>query len=487
MRSQSVRSSALRLDRVQARLASVFFSAAITLTDLLPPGVRYGYVHRFTRLLFRSRWPRLDATGTPASPPKGRASSVAEGASDAAEDVVCALVVGALDIGGIGSVIEVLTQGLPTVGIRPVVVCLGDGARAARIRDRGVEVVAVRSEVDAVRAIDSLTPDVIQLHAAPEPLENAAIASGVPLVPVLHNTEIHFSDARWQRFTALLARSAAAIAVSELVRAFHADHVPSALRHRITVVPNAVPTNGVPTAAQRQAARMAVERVIGAPLADAVVFVSLARYDAQKNIAGLVASFLTSVRDPRARLIVAGEPSDWAELRLADAIRRCNSRADRVHLLAESDARTLLAASDGFILNSFFEGWPVAATEAEAMGLPLILSDVGGARELVARDPDRSMVVPNPCGRADGVSDVIVARARRRFRHQSNAVALGAAVDAVAGRAAAGASPVPAPATGLMRDMMDGHATVVRAAAMSTIGPTRHHCRSESETRSLSE
>ena len=465
MKSQLARSSALRFQRTRARIASVFFSAVITMTDLLPPRLRYGYVHRLTRLLFRSRLPKLDAAIAPTPSPVGQSSGIVEESAHGTERVVCALVAGALDIGGIGSVIEVLTQGLPTVGIRPVVICLRDGMRAARIRDRGVEVVVVRSEADAVRAIVSLAPNVIQLHAAPEPLENAAIASGIPLVPVLHNTEIHFSDARWQRFSTLLARSAAAIAVSELVRAFHAEHLPNSLRDRITVVPNAVPTHGVATVAQGEAARVAVERIVGAPLADAVVFASLARYDAQKNIAGLVASFLSSVRDPRARLVIAGEPSDWAELRLADAIRRCSPRADRVHLLAGSDARTLLAASDGFILNSFFEGWPVAATEAAAMGLPLILSDVGGARELVARDPDRSIVVPNPCGRADGVSDGSVARARRSFRHQSNAVALGAAVDAVVGRAAAGSSVVPLPAPDLMQIMMEGHAMVLRAAA----------------------
>ena len=70
-------------------------------------------------------------------------------------------------------------------------------------------------------------------------------------------------------------------------------------------------------------------------------------------------------------------------------------------LLGSSDARTLLAAADGFVLDSFFEGWPVAATEAASMGLSLVLSDFGGARELIARDPSHSVLIPNPCGLAD--------------------------------------------------------------------------------------
>ncbi|MGO8610190.1 glycosyltransferase, partial [Rhizobium johnstonii] len=74
-------------------------------------------------------------------------------------------------------------------------------------------------------------------------------------------------------------------------------------------------------------------------------------------------------------------------------------------LLGNSDARTLLTAADAFVLDSFFEGWPVAATEAAAFGHPVILSDVGGARELVDRDPRRSVLIPNAAGAADGVSD----------------------------------------------------------------------------------
>lgn len=455
------------ITRAKARLATVFFALVVSVTDLLPPRIRYGYVHRFTRLIFREPWTRLEA-GTRTQSPILQPSGVARAQTRGIDETVCALVAGAVDVGGIGSVIELLTQGLPAAGIRPVLICSDDGRRVARIRDRGIEVVTVQSEADTTRAIAARPIDVIQLHAAPEPMERAAIASGIPLVPVLHNTEIHFSDTRWRRFATLLGKSAAAIAVSELVRVFHAGHAPHELCDRITVVPNAVPAHGPATQDQRRAARIAVERAIGTDVADDAIFVTLARYDAQKNIAGLVASWLSSVRDPTARLVIAGEPSDWAEARLADAVRRCSPRADRVHLLAASDAWTLLAASDGFILDSFFEGWPVAATEAAAMGLPLVISDVGGARELASM-ATHSIVIPNPCGRADTVSDRAVARARRRFRHQRNAGALGEAVDAVAGRTTSGRPSVPAATDDRMGAMIEGHASVLRAAARKAI------------------
>lgn len=55
-----------------------------------------------------------------------------------------------------------------------------------------------------------------------------------------------------------------------------------------------------------------------------------------------------------------------------------------VHFLGQlEDVRPALAAMDVFVLTSFSETFSNAALEAMAMGKPVILSDVGGAREMV--------------------------------------------------------------------------------------------------------
>ncbi|MGO4105351.1 glycosyltransferase family 4 protein [Leifsonia sp. YAF41] len=430
-------------------------------TGMLPPRIRYGYVHRITQVFLRKPLPELRA----------RVADSALGSSapaGCAGDLTCVLGVGALDIGGIGSVVEVLATWLPAAGVTPAVVCLGDGVRAQRIRDLGIEVRSVFDGATALRAIDELRPDVIQLHGAPAFLEAAAQENGAPLVPVMHNTEIHFSRARWRRLSELLSRSASAVAVSELVRTFHAAHLPVLLRSRIAVIPNAAPGSRAPDAEQRRVARESLERAVGGRFHDDVVFVCLARYDAQKNIAGTVASFLACVAaGVPAQLVIAGEPSDWVELRRSDAIRRGSRDAKRVHLLATSDARTLLAAADAFVLNSFFEGWPVAATEAWTAGLPLILSDVGGARELIARDPARSVLIANGAGEASVVTDARVERARWSAGHQRNASEFGDAirrvVDTVQRERVAPIPPRDA-ADGVVA-MIEAHARVLRDAA----------------------
>lgn len=462
----------------EARAAATLWGALVFATDLLPPRVRYGYVHRWTRSAF-SR-PLRTLAALPAEPVRTgddapRLSGHDPHAPAIPDPVRCLLVADGLEIGGIGTVIEMLAIGLGEHGVDPVVLCPEDGARTARLRGAGVEVLVAGDEASALRAIRDARPDVIQLHSAPPALERAALRSGLPLIPVMHNTEIHFTRARWARFATLMTRSVRAIAVSETVSAFHRRRIGDDTA--ITVIPNGSPVARTPSPAQRRRARAALSAVTGAEIGDDVVFVCLARYDAQKNTAGLVAAFAAAIADGQepVRLVWAGEPSDTAEMRRADALRRCAAAADRIHLLGSSDARTLLTAADVFVLDSFFEGWPMAATEAAAIGLPLVLSDVGGGRELVARDATRSVLVPNATGPADQVTDAKVRTARRRSTSQPNAAALSAAVAAVAATVRAeraGTAPRPAadPYRGGVRAMRAAHAAVIRAAAGAVIG-----------------
>lgn len=416
-----------RVGAVGASVAATGWGLVAYVTDLLPPRIRYGYVHRIGRALLRRPLPTVPSSG------RADAHTAREllSPTTTAARTTCVLTADSLDIGGIGTVIEMLAGGLRAHSVEPIVVCAGDGARAQRLRAAGVDVRTVTDEDAALAVITRIAPDVIQSHSAPPFLEQAALRSARPLIPVMHNTEIHYTPRRWAAFRTLMAGSVAGIAVSSTVRSFHERHVGTAIP--IAVIPNGAPVATPPSGDGRARARAAVGAALGVELGEDVVFVCLARYDAQKNIPGLVAAFAAAeTTGTRLRLICAGEPSDWVEVRRAAAVRRAGEARSRIHLLGNSDARTLLTAADAFVLDSFFEGWPVAATEAAAFGHPVILSDVGGARELVDRDPRRSVLIPNAAGAADGVSDRRVRAARRRSRRQPTADALRVAVRDVA-------------------------------------------------------
>ena len=59
--------------------------------------------------------------------------------------------------------------------------------------------------------------------------------------------------------------------------------------------------------------------------------------------------------------------------------------------------------SDCFVLPSFFEGCSIAALEAMYLGLPLILSDVGAARDLI-ENGDIGIIIPNAFSNIDDIS-----------------------------------------------------------------------------------
>jgi glycosyltransferase involved in cell wall biosynthesis len=64
-----------------------------------------------------------------------------------------------------------------------------------------------------------------------------------------------------------------------------------------------------------------------------------------------------------------------------------------------------MAACDIFCLPSHHEGLPVALMEALALGLPAVVTGVGGVTELVS-DRDDALVVPP--GRPDRLADALV-------------------------------------------------------------------------------
>jgi len=114
----------------------------------------------------------------------------------------------------------------------------------------------------------------------------------------------------------------------------------------IQVVLNGVPGPPSRSAWERGAARRAVGRAVGAEISeDDLLVVALQRFSDQKNGAGLVDAFLAAVTaEPSLRLVLAGSPDNWLEVRRADLLRRASPLGGRVHLLGDSDPWVVLRA-----------------------------------------------------------------------------------------------------------------------------------------------
>lgn len=416
-----------RAARAVAWAEAGVLGAVTAMVDASGDRVRYGWGHAVRRRLLqrplRHLYPRVTSDASTRPPTSSRIDVHGD------PEVTVVLVTRTLGTGGVESVVATLARRLPGHGVATVVLCERGGATADALRSEGVRVEVGTS---AGHVLDALvagpSPVVAQLHNAPDPLIEECEERGIPLVPVIHTTDVNLSPQAWRAQESLARRSVATIAVSEIVREFTREHWQDRAGANILVVPN-----GVDSARVVPGARRALAGVIGADLgADETVFLCLARYDLQKNIPGLVSAFLELVdRGPQARLVVAGPIEDWLEFAHADAIRRAHPGGRHVHLLGEGSAGALVSAADAFVLDSFFEGWPVAASEAVMAGIPVVLSDVGGARELVGPRGERGRLCANPGGNPSTISLDDIRRARRRTRHQVNRASLVSAMTEV--------------------------------------------------------
>ncbi|HWH36074.1 MAG TPA: glycosyltransferase family 4 protein [Acidimicrobiales bacterium] len=96
--------------------------------------------------------------------------------------------------------------------------------------------------------------------------------------------------------------------------------------------------------------------------------------------------------DRHYQLVVVGpEDPEKADALPAEVLDAARARGVRL-LGMRSDVEELYAAMDIFVLASHREGFPRAAMEAAAMGLPVVATDIRGCREIVV-DGDNGLLV----------------------------------------------------------------------------------------------
>jgi glycosyltransferase involved in cell wall biosynthesis len=158
---------------------------------------------------------------------------------------------------------------------------------------------------------------------------------------------------------------------------------------------------------------------------------------------GLVVEALASL--PGAHLALAGAGEDEAKLR---AQARHLGLDERVHFLGQVSHDVLprlMAAADVMVLPSASEGLANVWVEGLACGTPIVIPDIGGAREVVRSSTAGRLVERNPAAIAAALRDILnapppqaeVAANAERFSWDRNAETLvGLWADAIARGAA---------------------------------------------------
>ena len=137
-------------------------------------------------------------------------------------------------------------------------------------------------------------------------------------------------------------------------------------------------------------------------------------------------------RLPDAHLMLVGDGPDRATL---EALARDSGMAGRVHFIGSLDHEllpTLLSAADMMVLPSASEGLANAWVEALACGCPLVITEAGGAREVLTRPEAGRIVERDADAIARAVRELLadpprreaVAECAARFSWEANAAAL---------------------------------------------------------------
>jgi glycosyltransferase involved in cell wall biosynthesis/GT2 family glycosyltransferase len=297
--------------------------------------------------------------------------------------VRAAIEVRSLDRGGLETVVAELLRSLPALGIEPVLICTERGGELAdelRREGRAVEVLTAadrRAEIEALLVHHGV--DVWNAHYSTIGAPLAA-ARGIPVVVTLHNAYAWLGAGVLDEVRSVDPHVALYVAVSQSVADFTA-HRFGIDRRRIAVVRNGVRARGSIVDAEARARRreeLGIDR-------DAELVVQIASVNRVKCQLALVDA-VALLRDSRPRL-TAWLVGPVAEEDYADLVRRRISEArleDRVRLVgAREDVGRILEAADVFALPSVVEGLSLAAVEAMAAGVPVVLTRTGDAEFLL--------------------------------------------------------------------------------------------------------
>jgi len=348
-------------------------------------------------------WPPASAADVPAAAPSP---------GPAPPTVRCLLVTDSMDAGGVDEVVSLLARRLPEHGIAVAVMMAsadrttGIGRLGRALQAQGIEVVDPEPP-DGPGFVAAWRPDIVYVHGGGMewPIDTA-VQAGIPVILALHGMHDLFA-VDGAHVAALEGRLDAVVAVSDLVRREYLAKSPALDPRKTVVIPNGVDLGKV-TGPSRDDSR----RALG--LQDEVLFLSLSRHCLQKNSYALVDAFQDVARAlPTAHLLVCGRVDEPVYTRQILALRERSPVRDRIHL-RDNAQRTdvLLGAADVFVLDSFFEGWALASMEALAAGVPVVLSDVGGAREQLTGSIVGGALVSNPAGDPTGLTWETMMRAR---------------------------------------------------------------------------
>ena len=269
--------------------------------------------------------------------------------------------------------------------IEPIVACGDDGFLIEECRRLGVETHVLPDLVHPIRPVQDARgilavaallrrcrPDIIHGHTGKAGLI-ARLAGWITQTPALYTVH-SWSFVGTSRLTASVAiwlERAVRFAGGTIIEVCRSNFTMARRRSVVNTGKHLMIWNSVPDTQVR------ARPVVGRPIR----ILMAARFVVHKQHAFLLHA-LAGIDQPFWRLTLAGDGPLKAEMEQL-SIRL--GLQDRITFTGDTDqVSSLLADTDIFVLSSRYESLPLSIIEAMRAGLPVVASDVGGVRELVA-------------------------------------------------------------------------------------------------------
>lgn len=266
------------------------------------------------------------------------------------------------------------------------------------------------SILKVIRIIHKLRPQIIHSHMFHANIFARLLRILAP-VPILictaHNTYEHSRKTKilreitlreWAyRITDFLCDLTTQVSKQGLKRYVRVRAVPC---HKIRYISNGVDTKLFYPDLE---ARFKIRTQLG--LGKKFVWVSIGRFVAAKDYPTLLQAF-ARLRDPESILLICGEgPLKDSMESLTESL---GIKSQVWFLGLRRDIPKLMSASDAYVMSSIYEGLPMVLLEAQACGLPVVATAVGGNVEVVQNGKNGYLVPPrNPEALAEAMLSIM--------------------------------------------------------------------------------
>lgn len=304
-----------------------------------------------------------------------------------------AFLVETLDKGGLEQVVALLATEFSKRAIDVKVLCLQQGGSIAqRLKESGIEIKEFNNQMRLFeKYIKKNPPILINTHFVKREIKFIS-NQGIPIIDVIHNMYVFFSKRAIRKEQQNAKYYSKMIAVSEIVRDTYYTHIMK--NDKIEVIGNAAVVRG-DLLKSRESIRG--ELKIGK---EDIVLLNIGSIDSRKNQIGIIEAFniASQVTSRKLKLFMAGNVQDQEYFnKVQENIEKSPVKSNIKLLPYYENVRELYFMADVFILDSYYEGWSIAATEALYEGLPVIHSECGSAKELVCNGR-YGIMIKNPIG-----------------------------------------------------------------------------------------